>query len=169
MHLLHDHRIIDLGEQLAAFDVIAGLDQHRHDPSGVTLVGNWHVVTGCDCTGEADAGGYRLLSGNQYAYERNAPTVGERLGRLPGTCQQLPGNERDEQERDQCAERPLPAARGLRGPGQGERWLSGLGTLEDAIAADPGDRLAPALRGTHVFGVRAHARCPSYWGAKLPP
>src|SRR5262249_10250929 len=101
--------------------------------------------------------------------KRNAPAVGERLGRLPGTGQQLPGNERHEQERHQGTERPLPAVRGLRGRRQGERWLSSLGALEDTIAADPSDRFAPPLRATPVSGVRATARCPWYWAPKIPP
>jgi len=42
--LLHQDRVVDLRQQLATLDVVAGLDVHGQDPPGIALVGDRHVV-----------------------------------------------------------------------------------------------------------------------------
>ena len=151
-------RVVDLRQQLAAPDVIAGLDIHGDDSAGVAFVGDRHVVACRDRTGETDARGHGLLSRDDHADQRNPAAVGECGVRIAAPGHQLPGQQRDDQRRRNRACSPLPALRPLRGRVSTTNGGSAAShTLEAALACDPGDLIFLALGGTHdVFRVCAH-------------
>ena len=100
--LLDEHRVVDLGEDLAALDVVAGLDEHGGDAAGVAFVGDLHVVARGDRAGEGDTRGDRLQRGHDDADQRDRTAVGE--GRAGGLmrAEELPGEQRHERDGDEA-------------------------------------------------------------------
>ena len=97
MHLLNQHRIVDLGEHLPALHVIASLDVNRDDSSGVPFVGDGHVIACGDGAGEGDTRHHGLASRHDDTHHGNIAAVGQGLVGLGAPGQQLPGCRTDEQ------------------------------------------------------------------------